>query len=247
MRSLPTAAIDRIAMMATMKLYMTPGSCSTGIHIILEELDEIFEAYVINLPAGDHFKPDYVAINPKSTIPVLVRKDGTPLTEVLAIAYWLGRSHPHNKLWPREVEDETRMIEAMAYIVGTIHGQGFARMFATNTFSRNPDEHESVRALGRDIVEKGFVILNNTLDAKPWLAGSAFTVADTVLFYVEFWADKTDIPLPGNLAAHYRRMLARPAVQRVLREEGYNLATLGKTTEKSAAGKSASEKFAAVE
>jgi len=83
---------DRL--MASMKLYMTPGSCSTGIHIILEELEEIFEAYVVNLPAGDHFKPDYVAINPKSTIPALVRKDGTALTEVQAIAYWLGRSNP---------------------------------------------------------------------------------------------------------------------------------------------------------
>jgi glutathione S-transferase len=225
---------DRL--MAPMKLYMTPGSCSTGIHIILEELEEIFEAYVVNLPAGDHFKPDYVAINPKSTIPALVRKDGTPLTEVQAIAYWLGRSHPRAGLWPSDAEDETRMIEAMAYIVGTVHGQGFARIFATNTFSRNPDDHERVRALGRDIVEKGFAILSDTLGAKPWLAG-AFTVADAVLFYVEFWADKTDIPLPENLAAHYRRMLARPAVQRVLREEGYNLTTLGKSSEKSAAAR----------
>ena len=63
--------------MVAMKLYMTPGSCSTGIHIILEELEEVFEAYIVNLPAGDHFKPDYVAINPKSTIPTLVRRDGS--------------------------------------------------------------------------------------------------------------------------------------------------------------------------
>ena len=29
-------------MMAAMKFYMTPGSCSTGIHIILEKLEEVF-------------------------------------------------------------------------------------------------------------------------------------------------------------------------------------------------------------
>src|SRR5271157_1729444 len=80
--------------MAAMKLYMTPGSCSTGIHIILEELEQVFEAYIVNLPAGDHFKPDSVAINPKSTIPALLRTDGTALTEVQAIAYWLARTNP---------------------------------------------------------------------------------------------------------------------------------------------------------
>jgi len=212
--------------MAAMKLYMTPGSCSTGIHIILEELDEAFEAYIVNLPAGDHFKPDYVALNPKSTIPTLVRPDGSSLTEVQAIAWWLARSHPRARLWPDDAENECRLIEAMAYIVGTVHGQGFARIFATSTFARNPDDHASVRELGRDIVAKGFTILNDTLGSGSYLAGG-YSVADPILFYVEFWADKTKIALPDNLLAHYRRMLARPAVQRVLREEGYNTAALG--------------------
>jgi glutathione S-transferase len=212
--------------MSAMKFYMTPGSCSTGIHIILEELEEIFEVYVVNLPAGDHFKPDYVAINPKSTIPTLVCADGRSLTEVQAIAYWLAHTHPKARLWPDDIENASRVIEAMAYIVGTIHGQGFARIFATNTFARNPDDHDGVRSLGRDIVEKGFAILNDTLGRGDYLTG-AFSVADPILFYVEFWADKTCIALPDHLLAHYRRMLKRPAVQRVLREEGYNTAALG--------------------
>jgi glutathione S-transferase len=213
--------------MSAMKLYMTPGSCSTGIHIILEELEEIFEAYIVNLPAGDHFKPDYVAINPKSTIPTLVRRDGSSLTEVPAIAYWLARSHPRARLWPDDAGSESRLMEAMAYIAGTIHGQGFARIFATSTFARNPADHDSVQQLGRDIVTKGFAILDDALRTGPYLAGD-FSVADPILFYVEFWADKTGIALPDHLVAHYRLMLTRPAVQRVLREEGYNPATLGK-------------------
>jgi glutathione S-transferase len=213
--------------MAAMKLYMTPGSCSTAIHIILEELEEVFEAHIVNLPAGDHFKPDYVAINPKSTIPTLVRRDGTSLTEIQAIAYWLARSHPRAKLWPDSAEIESRLIEAMGYIVGTIHGQGFARIFATNTFARNAADHTSVRELGRDIVTKGFAILNDAIGSQSYLAGD-YSVADPILFYVEFWADKTNIALPENLVAHYTRMLTRPAVQRVLREEGYNTALLGR-------------------
>lgn len=213
--------------MAAMKLYMAPGSCSTGIHIILEELEEVFEAYIVNLPAGDHFKPDYVAINPKSTIPALVRKDDTSLTEVQAIAYWLARTHPRSGLWPTDPEAEARALETMAYVVGTVHGQGFARIFATKTFARNPSDHASVQALGRDIVEKGFSVISAALGTKPFVVGD-YSAADPILFYVEFWADKLGIALPDNLAAHYRRMLARPAVDRVLREEGYNPAALGK-------------------
>jgi glutathione S-transferase len=213
--------------MAAMKFYMTPGSCSTGVHIILEELEEVFEAYIVNLPAGDHLKPDYVAINAKSTIPTLVRRDGTALTEVVAIAYWLARSHARARLWPDDVEAATRALEAMSYVVGTVHGQGFARIFATSTFARDPARHAEAQRLGRDIVEQGFAVLDGALDGQPYLAGD-FSVADPLLFYVAFWADKTDIALPANVAAHYRRMLARPAVQRVLREEGYNPDKLGR-------------------
>jgi len=211
---------------APMKFYMTPGSCSTGIHIILEELDELFEVYIVNLPAGDHFKPDYVAVNPKSTIPALVRKDGTTLTEVPAIAYWLARTHPRAKLWPDTPDSEARGLEMMSYVVGTIHGQGFARIFATNTFARNPDEHQAVRQLGQDIVEKGFAIIGEAIAGMPYAVGE-FSVADPIIFYVAFWADKANIPMPESLSAHYRRMLMRPAVRRVLQEEGYNLAALG--------------------
>lgn len=203
-----------------MKLYMTPGSCSTGIHILLEELDLAFEAYIVNLPAGDHFKPDYLAINQKATIPTLVRDDGSPLTEFQAIAYWLARKYPKAGLLPGAPDGDARVIEAMDYVVGTLHGQGFARIFTTDTFTPNAADHEAVKARGREIVDKGFALINDTLAGKDYVAG-AFSIADAALFYVEFWADKLGIALPEHCHAHYQRMRARPAVQRVLREEGY--------------------------
>jgi glutathione S-transferase len=49
----------------------------------------------------------------------------------------------------------------------------------------------------------------------------AFTIADAALFYVEFWAGKTGISMPDNCLKHYRLMLTRPVVRRVLIEEGY--------------------------
>jgi len=205
-----------------MKLYMTPGSCSTGIHILLEELDLVFEAHLVNLMAGDHTTPEYLAINPKATIPTLVRDDGSALTEFPAIAYWLARRFPKAKLLPDDIDGEARAIELMSYVVGTIHGQGFARIFTTDKFTVNSADNEAVKAQGLDIVGNAFTVVNALLPPQGYALG-AFSIADAALFYVEFWADKTGVVLPEKCLAHYRLMLTRPVVRRVLMEEGYRV------------------------
>ena len=205
-----------------MKFYMTPGSCSTGIHILLEELELIFEVYLVNLMAGDHLKPENLAVNPKGTIPTLVRDDGSSITEFQAIAWWLARSYPKAKLLPEGIANEVRVIETLDYVVGTIHGSGYTRIFTTDNYSSNAAEHAAIQARGREIVSKGFAVINEVLAGKEYVVGS-FSIADAALFYVEFWADKIKLELPPNCLAHYQRMLQRPAVRRVLMEEGYRV------------------------
>jgi glutathione S-transferase len=205
-----------------MKFYMTPGSCSTGIHILLEELELPFEVYPVNLMAGDQFKPEYIGINPKSTIPTLVRDDGVAITEFQAIAWWLARRYPKSGLLPEEIDKEVSVIETMAYVTGTIHGQGYTRIFTTSNYSVNEAEHEAIQAKGHEIVLNAFAVMNKVLAGKDYVAGN-FSIADAALFYVEFWADKIKLELPVNCLSHYKRMLERPAVRRVLLEEGYRL------------------------
>ncbi|MCX7093217.1 MAG: glutathione S-transferase family protein [Methylobacter sp.] len=205
-----------------MKLYLTPGSCTTGIHILMEELDLVFEAHLVNLMNGDHNTPEYLALNPKATIPTLVRNDGSALTEFQAIAYWLARSYPKAKLLPGDPDGDARVIELMDYAVGTIHGQGFARIFTTDKFALREADFEAVKAQGMDIVKRAFAIVNDSLSAQGYVIDT-FSIADAALFYVEFWADKTGITLPENCLKHYRLMLERPVVKRVLMEEGYRL------------------------
>jgi glutathione S-transferase len=110
----------------------------------------------------------------------------------------------------------------MDYVVATLHGQGFARIFTTDKFTPNPADHEKVKAQGLNIVQQGFNILNAMLPSQGFAMG-AFSIADAALFYVEFWADKSNIGLPDNCLAHYRLMCSRPVVRRVLMEEGYRL------------------------
>lgn len=203
-----------------MKFYMTPGSCSTGIHILLEELELVFEAHIVNLPAGDHLKPEYLAINPKGTIPSLVLDDGSPLTDFQSIAWWLACNYPRGKLLPETTEAETRVREVMEYVTQHLHGQGFTRIFTTERYSADPAEHAAIRSRGREIVDRGFAGLDPRLAGQEYVTGR-FGIADCALFYVEFWAQRIGIPLPPNCRDHYRRLLQRRSVRQVLEEEGY--------------------------
>lgn len=201
--------------------YMTPGSCSTGIHILLEELDLIFRAHVVNLPAGGADTPQFRAINPKGTIPVLVRPDGVALTEFQAIAWWLARTHPDADLLPADPDGESEVLDVLSHVVGTIHLQGFTRIFVPERYLFRDDDRARVAAQGRQIIAKGFQVLAERLTG-PWVRHH-FTIADAALFYVAFWADRTDLPLPAPCRRHFEAMCARPKVRQVLLEEGYRV------------------------
>jgi glutathione S-transferase len=206
-----------------MTFYMTPGSCSTGIHILLEELELIFSAHVLNLPAGDNHKPEFLAINPKGTIPVLLLDDGTALTDFLAIAWWLATSYPKAKLLPDSVKEQAESLNVINDIVNNIHMQGFTRLFTTERYIQRETDRSGVEAQGRILVKKGFNDIAHRLqNAQGYLFGR-FTIADAALFYVEFWAQRIDLELPEACVKHLQLMQSRPVVQRVLAEEGYRI------------------------
>jgi glutathione S-transferase len=205
-----------------MKLMYSPGACSIGIHVLLEEVGKPYEAQLVNLREGGQFKPEFTAVNPKSKVPTLVRDDGSVLTEYPAIAYWLARTNPDKRLLPDDVDAQARTLEALDYAVSTVHMQGFSRLFRASNYTPNPADEDKVKERGKELVEKGFAVLDKALAGKDYLAGS-FSIADSALFYVEFWGGKRmNMKLPPNCEAHLNRMMARPAVQRVLQQEGLN-------------------------
>lgn len=204
----------------TMKFYMTPGSCSTGIHILLEEIGLVFEAYLVNLMKGEQYRPEYLALNPKATVPTLVKEDGSTLTEFQSIAWWLAKTHPRRNLLADNLDGEVKALEVMNYAVNTLHGQGFTRIFTTEKYSANEAAHPVIIEQGKNIVASGFSLVDRLLTGREYVCDH-FGIADAALFYVEFWADRIDIDLPTNCRAHYRRCLERPAVRQVLLEEGY--------------------------
>ena len=203
-----------------MKLYFAPGACSIGIHFLLEEIGKPYEAVRLDIRAGETQKPPFTDVNPKGKVPTIVRDNGAVLTEYPVIAHYLAQTNPASGLLPTMEDAGLQAASATDFCVATIHMQGFSRLFRPGNFTPSEADHDAVKARGRELIEKGYAILENALDGKEWVAGE-YSYADSALFYVEYWgAKRMGMQLPPHLAAHLERMLARPAVQRMLQQEG---------------------------
>ena len=83
-------------------------------------------------------------------------------------------------------------------------------MFRPVNYAPTEADHDTVKARGKEIMEKGLALMDKALEGKEYVAGK-FSVADAALFYVEFWAaGRMKMPLPKNcrrpLRAHEERV-----------------------------------------
>jgi glutathione S-transferase len=203
------------------KLYYSPGACSLGIHIILEEIGKPFELAPVALKDGAQYQAEFMAVNPKSKVPALDRGDGKALTEWPVIAAWLAKANPEAKLIPADLEGETRCLEMMDYICGTVHPNGFTRQFRPANFSFREEDHPKSVETGKANATKFFNVIEQGWTGGTWAMPSGYSVADAALFFVELWAvRRSGLTLPPHLDAHLKAMLARPAVQRAMAKEG---------------------------
>jgi glutathione S-transferase len=198
--------------------YMPP-TCAIGIHVILEEIGRPYELKKIDFAQHEHHKPEYLALNPKGKVPALIRDDGSVLTEFPAIAVWLALTNGEAGLLSTDPDRLARTLEAIDYVVATLHAQAWARFFRPQNFTDIESEQAKVKQQGIDMAHKGLKLLDKQLEGKSWLVGD-YSIADCALFFFEFWSDRVKWQMPPNVAGHFARMKERPAVKRMLALQG---------------------------
>lgn len=203
-----------------MKLFYWPSSCAIGVHVLLEEAGADYSLSFVDSAQNEQLKPPFTDINPKAKVPVLLRNDGSVITEFAAIAYYVAKTYPQANLLPGGIEAEIRAIELLDYLIATIHMRGFARINRPKAFALRPEDEAAVQQIGREFVTKGFAVLEPVLGDKEYILGS-FSIVEGALFFLENWCrNRANIKMPGNFEAHFDRLLGRPAVQRALKAEG---------------------------
>ena len=214
--------------MPKLTLYFGPGACSLVPHITLEEAGAPFEAKPIALRKGQQREPEYLALNPKGKVPLLLI-DGRPLTENVAIAYYLAKTFPNAKLLPSgDVEAEAQALSLLSWCASGIHPR-IGAFFGPQRLTDLPDSADNVKKLAAEDTAKNFAMVEKMLAGKEWILGQ-WSIVDAYLFVFWRWAGflKLDLSSYPNYAKHAERMAERPSVKRALARETEAQASLDK-------------------
>jgi glutathione S-transferase len=203
------------------RLYYATGTCALATHIALEEAGAPYEAVRVDFASQAQRSPEYLAVNPKGRVPALVTENGT-LTETPALLLFVAQRFPAAELAPlADPFALARVQEFNSYLCATVHvAHAHGRRGA-----RWADDEAAIAAMQRKVtanVTECFELIEQKLLKGPWVIGDRYTICDPYLFTIGSWleGDGVDITKLPRVIEHRRRMLARPAVQKVVAAEG---------------------------
>lgn len=206
-----------------LKLFYMNGACSMVPHIVLEEIGVDYATVLVDFTKGDQRKPEFLAINPNGRVPALATERGV-LTENPAILGYLARTYPTG-LAP--VDDAFAFAQMQAfhmYIATTLHVT-FRQISRPEMFADGEDAKLALKAKVPETANHYFSIIEQQLaDGRTWVHGENYSMSDPYLFVFASYMQRGDRGNPEkfpHIEAHRQRVRARPAVQRVLEQEGF--------------------------
>ncbi|EGM76122.1 glutathione S-transferase [Rheinheimera sp. A13L] len=206
------------------QLYYSPGTASMAPHILLEELSVPYELVLTDTAIGSHKKADYLALNPNGTIPTLVDR-GQVIFETAAICLHLVDSHPEKNLFPapgtlERAEAYKWLIWLSATLQSTLVVYFYPeRWVSSEQNAADVKRHAEQKAQG--LLEQMDKHLAS--HCSPWFLGEEFSLIDIYAMMLCRWTrhfnekKARDFPF---IALWVQKVLARPAVQKVMDYDG---------------------------
>jgi len=194
------------------------------VRIFLAEKGIAVPMIQINLREAEQLKPEFLAINPFATVPVLELDDGRRIAETIAICRYFEAAHAEPPLFGRDpyeigvVEEWQRHVEleGMAAIADGFRNTtpGMKGRAVTG-----PHGYEQIAALaerGKARATRFFELLDARLAQREFVAGERYSVADiTALVAHDFGARTKTISLEhlSNVKRWHAAVSARPSAE----------------------------------
>lgn len=209
------------------QLHCFPSTASMVPHILLEEMGVPFERVLVDRVQDAQKQPAYLKLNPNGLIPVLTDGD-LVLYETAAIALHLCDTHPESSLAPAlGTSERAHFYKWLMWLTNTLQSALIVYFYperwvdagnAAGAAEVKKHAEERIRGL-LDQLETELAHHRG-----PWLLGEQYTALDSYLFTLCRWTRGFALTPPARerrlLGALLQRMLERPAVQRMLHNEG---------------------------
>ncbi|MCW5654977.1 glutathione S-transferase family protein [Hydrogenophaga sp.] len=208
----------------SLKLYFAPGACSFVPHSMLELAGAEFEPQMVKLHKGEQRSPEYLAVNPRGQVPVLV-DDGQVITQIVAILLHLDARLPQAGILPASGGQRARALQTLAWMNNTVHPT-FTHVFMPEKFT----DDEAAKAAIRAFAARSYKGLLDEIEAmaaqaSPWLTGERPGALDAYALTLLRWGGYAGIDPTGQTAtwALAQRFAELPAVARVIERERLQL------------------------
>jgi glutathione S-transferase len=199
-------------------LYYAPNACSLVPYVTLTEAGAEFEVRPLNFRKSQHHAPEYLQLNPKHKVPLLLI-DGVPLSENVAIQMWIARHYSAARLLPNEPMQELQAISLLAWCASGIH-PFLSRINSPPRVCDLPGAEEPVKRLASEQLFENFHIAENRLAGRDFFFDH-FTAPDAHFFWCFRRATQFNLDLAQfeNCRRHFARMQQRPSVQKAFAYE----------------------------
>lgn len=179
------------------------------------------ETREVSIANGDQLKPDFLAVNPFATVPVLVTDYGTTLTENSGIAAYLEAAFPDPPLLGTTPEEKG--LVAMWNTICELQGgmpiaealrNGNPRMAGRAiTGQRNHDQIPALAERGLARAGDFYTLLESRLQQSRFVATDVFTMADITAFVFVSFSRVINLSIPDSNSATldwFARVKSRP-------------------------------------
>jgi len=161
-----------------MKLYGHPLSGNTHrVKALLGLLGVEYEYVLVDLKAGEHKQPEFLALNPLGQVPVFVDGDLVLRDSIAAMVYIAEKFDTDNTWYPSDLADKAKVQEWMSRALNEIqHGPFMVR--AIKLFGI-PTDPEPVKAKATALFD---TLFEPHLAANEWLVGGKPSLADLACY-----------------------------------------------------------------
>jgi glutathione S-transferase len=185
-----------------MKLYDSKLSPNPRrVRIFLAEKGLSIPRVEVDLGKLEHKRPEFGALNPFQTVPILELDDGTLISESIAICRYVEELCPEPNLFGATaleramVEMWQRRLEMRLFLP---IAQAFRHSHPRMAEMENP-QFPDWGAANRPVALRAMAVVDEALRDRTFIAGDRFTVADITGLVALDWAKPARIAIPSEL------------------------------------------------